>query len=321
MKKSCLSLVLSACLFSGLAYAEEKVYNAEKIADIFYALNGDPKDPQRKVNHAKGFCTHGSFIPAKGITSKIDIPLFNQKSIPTQVRYSLGGAHMSDKTKPRGMALKMMGDNDSWTMVMLNTEINFAKNPQEFGQFFEMRIPVNGKPDVEKIKRLTKEVDSYRNFEEYVAKTGVTGSVANIAFYSIHTFMVKDKKTGKMLPAKWKFVPVDGVKYLSETELKNKGDHFLEEDFKAYAKNKPVEYKMYLIYANKGDVIDNTTVLWKGKHKEEFVGTLKVSEYEGNGCNGDVYFPNEIPEGVGAPTDPLFEVRNEAYAITFSRRQ
>ena len=51
------------------------------------------------------------------------------------------------------------------------------------------------------------------------------------------------------------------------------------------------------------------------------MGTLNVSQYSGNTCNSDVYFPSEIPTGVGAPNDPLFDVRNQAYAITFGKRQ
>ena len=42
-----------------------------------------------------------------------------------------------------------------------------------------------------------------------------------------------------------------------------------------------------------------------GEHKEDFVGTLNVSQYSGNTCNSDVYFPSEIPTGVGVPNEPL----------------
>ena len=233
----------------------------------------------------------------------------------------MGGALKTDKSKPRGLAIKLNGENEAWTMVMLNTEINFAKNPQEFGQFFEMNIPVNRKVDKENVAKLMKEVDSYRNFIEYNSKRGITPSVSNIEFYSIHTFMFKDKKSGDMIPARWKFVPVDSIKYLTKEESEKKSDKFLEDDFSKYVKNKPVSYKMYLVYANKNDVTNDTTALWTGEHKEDFVGTLNVSEYSGNECNSDVYFPSEIPTGVGAPNDPLFDVRNQAYAITFGKRQ
>ena len=33
------------------------------------------------------------------------------------------------------------------------------------------------------------------------------------------------------------------------------------------------------------------------------LGNLNVSQYSGNTCNSDVYFPSEIPTGVGAPND------------------
>ena len=325
MKKNYLSLLLSAYLFTNIASANEKnmtnVYDAQRIADIFTTLNADPKDPKKKVNHAVGFCGNGSFLPSSEITSVLDIPFLKQKEINAQVRYSLGGALSSDKTKPRGMAIKIAGADETWTMVMLNTEINFAKNPEEFGQFFEMNIPVDGKQDREKISKLMKEVDSYRNFIEYNSKRGITGSVSNMEFYSIHTFMFKDKKSGDMIPARWKFVPVDGLKYLSKEELEKKSDYFLEDDFSNYVKKAPVAYKMYLVYANKNDVINDTTALWSGEHKEEYVGTLNVTKHSGNVCNSDVYFPSDLPTGVGAPIDPLFDIRNQAYGITFGNRQ
>ena len=162
MKKSFVSLFLSASLLAGISQANEdknsNIYDAQRIVDIFYTLNYDKNDPKGKMNHAVGFCGNGSFIPSKDITSKLDIPFLNQKSIDAQVRYSLGGALKTDKSKPRGVAIKLNGENEAWTMVMLNTEINFAKNLQEFGQFFEMNIPVNGKVDKENIAKLMKEV-------------------------------------------------------------------------------------------------------------------------------------------------------------------
>lgn len=311
----CFCLLINGYLFSNDASSDDG-YTAEKIADIFYKLNGDPSDPHRKINHSKGFCASGEFIPNKSLS--IDVPLLKSGAINAEVRYSLGGAIMDDKSKTRGMALRLLGNKEQWTMVMLNTEINFAKNPKEFGQFFEMKIPVNGKVDTEKIAKMTKEVASYRNFEAYTNKMGIS-KLENTPYYSIHTFMFK--KGDKMYPARFKFVPKDGIKYLSENELSKLDKDFLLSEFKTYTSNKPVEYDMYLVYANKGDVIDDTTALWSGKHKEEYVGTLKVSKYVGEDCNKDVFFPSDLPNGVNPPKDPLFDIRNATYGITFGRRQ
>ncbi len=298
-------------------------YDAEKIADVFYELNGDSKDPHKKINHAKGFCAIGEFVPVKNIKKILDIPLFENGNIQTQVRYSLGGGNpkASDKSKPRGMALKIEGEKDSWEIVMLNTEINFAKTPNEFGEFFAMRIPKNGKVDNEYIIKRTNEVASYKNFEKYLDNIGITGSVANTAYYSIHTFYFRDKKSKKFVPARFKFIPVSGVSYLSKDELTSIKDDFLESDFKNHVAKKPIEYKMILVYANPKDITNDTTALWSGKHKELEIGTLIVNKYDGVECNGDVFMPSILPNGVDAPKDPLFNVRSDTYSITFGRRQ
>ncbi|CAM3362405.1 catalase [Helicobacter labetoulli] len=315
------------CIVSGLliaavsAYANEaKQYDAEGIADVFYALNGDSKDPHKKINHTKGFCANGEFIPVDNITKTLNIPLLKEKSINTLVRYSLGGAMLSDKSKPRGMALKIQGQQDEWEIVMLNTEINFAKNPQEFGEFFAMRIPKDDKVDTAYITKRTSEVASYKNFEEYMKNVGITGSVANTMYHSIHTFYFKDSKN-KLIPARFKFVPASGVAYLKENELQKLSNDFLESDFKEKAKKAPIAYKMILVLANPKDKTDDTTALWSGKHKEIEVGTLLVKEHRGDVCNGDVFMPSMLPNGVEAPKDPLFDIRNETYGITFGRRQ
>lgn len=312
--------VFSLALLKAHDMHKHEEYDGEKMADVFYALNGDSKDPHKKINHTKGFCTTGEFIPAKNITKKINIPLFAEKNIPIQVRYSLGGGNpkASDKSKPRGLAVKMEGKSDSWEIVALNTEINFAKNPEEFYNFFAMMVPKNGS---ENIKKKIEEVESYRNFGKYLDGIGITGSVANTAYYSIHTFFIKDTKTNKLMPARFKIVPVSGVSYLSKDELAKKDDNFLESDFKSKVASKPIEYKLVFVYANEKDIIDDTTALWSGKHKEIEAGTLKVSKYDGMDCNRDVFMPNVLPNGMGEPKDPLFEVRNETYSITFGRRQ
>ena len=117
------------------------------------------------------------------------------------------------------------------------------------------------------------------------------------------------------------FVPVMGEKGLTPDEAKKLGNDFLEADFKNKVASKPIEYKMMLILANPKDKTDDTTALWSGKHKEVQIATLRVTKYDGEGCNRDVFMPAVLPKGVGAPKDPLFETRNEVYSITFGKRQ
>lgn len=297
-------------------------YDAEQIADMFFKLNPSAEKNKVKPNHTKGFCASGNFVPSKDINKEVDIGILKSDSIFADLRYSLGGAEINDKSKTRGLALNLSSDNEVWTMVMTNAEINFAKDANEFGQFFEMKIPVNGKLDTDKIKKLTNEVKSYKQFAEYTSKMGVSRSVANTPFYSTHTFFVKDAKTKKMRAVKWKFVPVDGIKNLSKEEEKSFSKDFLRADFEKRMKDsKPFAYDMYLIYANKNDIIDDTTALWTGKHREVLVGRLTVNKDEKESCDRAVYFPSNLSSGVEPPKDPLFDLRNQVYAITFGARK
>lgn len=315
----CLGGVLAPLSFLGAVELEK--YDSNKIADVFYQLNGDSNNPHKKINHTKGFCALGEFIPDSKAAKRFDIPLFSEKSIPTQARFSLGGGNenASDKSKVRGLALKMQGQKDSFETVMLNTEINFAKDPDEFGTYFALRIPKNGKVDSKKLEQYTQEVQSFRQHADYLKTLGITPSVANTAYYSIHTFYIKEGE--KLVAARWKFVPTQGEKTLSEAELKKLGNDFLKQDFKTKIAQKPIEYTMVLVLANPDDITDQTTALWSGKHTEIPLGTLKINAYDKDACNQDVFMPSILPQGIQAPKDPLFDVRNEVYGITFGRRQ
>lgn len=295
---------------------EELDYDAQAIADIFYQLNGDPHNPRKKLNHTQGFCASGELVPLGANLKHYDIPILRAQSLPVQIRFSLGGGNTSDKTKPRGLALKIAGHTESWEMALLNTEINFAKNPQEFGRFFAMRIPKDGKLDTQQIAKTTKEVASFRNYETYMAQVPLTANVADTTYHSVHTFFFRDV-AHREIPARFKFVP----KAHKPQDAHNLGDRFLESNFKQRIAQKPIEYTMILVLANPDDDIADTTALWQGAHKEVEIATLRVSAYNGRDCDLDVFMPAVLPEGIGAPRDPLFDVRNAVYAITFGRRQ
>lgn len=312
-----LTSVFTATLVA-FSFCTGKDYSAQEIADLFYQLNHTKIKPHAKINHSKGFCAKGVFEPVANATKIVNSEFLKQKSIPIEVRYSLGGALDNDNSKGRGMAIKMQGDTESWTMVMLNAEINFAKNAEEFGQFLEMRVPKDGKVDEAQIKKLTQEIDSFRNYEKYLQTIGITKNVAYTPFFSTHTFHFKDSK-GNYFPARWRLEPTK-VEYANKQELETIGKDFLLENFKDSIKKAPIVYKMYLTYPNKNDRIDDTTALWKGKHKEVLLGNFKVDSLSDYECNFEVFFPSDLPSGISEPKDPLFQIRNEVYGITFGFR-
>ena len=77
--KKVLTICASTCLLGTFVNAQETIYDPDKIAEIFYKLNGDPNDSKARVNHKKGFCANATFIADKNFNlSNLNIPLFNQ---------------------------------------------------------------------------------------------------------------------------------------------------------------------------------------------------------------------------------------------------
>lgn len=303
---------------------QEQKSDAEIIADYFYALNGDKDKPHKKVNHAKGFCASGEFIPDKKASKRFDIPLLENASVPTQVRFSLGGGNenQSDKSKNRSMALKIRGNGDFWEIAMTNSRINFAKNAEEFKQFMDLQLQVKNKTmSPEEADNERKKVSSFVNAAKETQNLTITRSYGNNAYHSVHTFYFKEKNKAKSIPARFSFVPKNGVKSLNQNELDSLSDDFLEANFKSDIAKSPIEFSLKLVLPNPKDDLKDTAKVWEGKHREITLGTLKVNKFDGYECNFEVFMPSILPQGIKPPNDDIFELRNVVYGITFGKRQ
>ncbi|MGX2972174.1 catalase [Helicobacter sp. T3_23-1059] len=314
---------------------------AQKITDLFYALNGDTTKPHKKINHTKGFCASGEFVPNKKETKDFAIPLLHQKSqkngvdsVEAKIRFSLGGDEQNDKTKSRAMAIKMQSkegspNSDFWEIAMTNSRINFAKNAGEFIEFMQINVEQKqGKITAEEAAKKRQAVQSFVNFAREIGTLGVSPSFANNAYHSVHTFFFK-KSSGELVPARFSFVPKSGIKYLNSKELEEVSQDFLESNFKKQLENGGITFSLVLELAKEGDSLSDTASLWadindngeKIKREKITLGELKINAFSGYECNGEVFMPSVLPEGIEPPKDDMFDVRNMVYANTFSKRQ
>lgn len=314
---------------------------AQKITDLFYELNGEATKPHKKINHTKGFCASGEFIPNQKATKDFAIPLLRQKSqknsaksVEAKVRFSLGGNEQNDKTKSRAMAIKMQSkegsqNSDFWEIAMTNARINFAKNAREFIEFMQINVEQKqGKITAEEAAKKREGVQSFVNFAREIGTLGVSPSFANNAYHSVHTFFFK-QSNGKLVPARFSFVPKSGIKYLNSKELEEAGKDFLESNFKKQLEHSAVSFSLVLEVAQDGDSLSDTTSLWaetndsgeKIKREKITLGELKINAFSGYECNGEVFMPSVLPEGIEPPKDDIFDVRNMVYANTFGKRQ
>lgn len=295
--------------------------DAQEIVEYFYTLNAEEANPHKKINHAKGFCAIGEFIPNKEVAKDFAIPLLHNKS-EVKVRFSLAGGNLkqSDKSKNRSLALKIQGKNDSWEMAMTNARINFATNASEFKQFMRLQVQQKeGKITQDEADKQRAKVRSFANFAKEAQSLPITPSFANSAYHSVHTFGFL-QSNGDLLLARFSFIPKAGIKGLSKEELDGLNDEFLESAFKKALSKAPVEFDLTLVVPNKNDKIKDTAQVWEGARENIVLGTLKVSKFDGYGCNGEVFMPSNLPQGIQAPNDDIFELRNLVYALSASKR-
>jgi catalase len=284
--------------------------------------------PGERRNHIKGTCALGEFVGSPEAAPYSRSALFSGKPVPVVARFSVTGGNpkVPDAAKnARGMALEFkLPGNNLQHMTMLNTPIFGAMQPRTF---LDLMIalkpdPATGKPDPEKMKAFKATHPDNLAQSDYLAKNNPPMSYASSGFWGIHTFKFinKDNKTTLV---RWRFVPQDGEKRLSDDELKTAPPSFLEQALITRTKQGPARWDMMVSIGEAGDPEDNPTLAWPDSRKQFKAGTLTISSampQKGAACEKINYDPLVMSDGIEPTNDPILQFRSQAYAVSFSKR-
>ncbi len=305
--------------------AQPEVSAAQVVAAIEDAFGVTPGE---RRNHIKGTCATGEFVglPAAAAVSRSG--LFSGKPIPVVARFSLNGGNpkVPDTTKnPRGMALEFrLPGGGVQHMTMLNTPMFGATQPRTF---LDLMIaikpdPATGKPDPERIKAFRATHPDSRAQAEYLASNNPPSSYGNSAYWGVHTFKFVDRDNKASL-VRWRFVPQDGEKRLSDEELKSSPANFLEAALIERTRQGPLRWDMMVAIGEPGDSEDDPTVLWPESRKQIKAGTLSITSatpQKGAACEKINYDPLVMADGIAPSNDPILLFRSPAYATSFAKR-
>ncbi|MCX7148389.1 MAG: catalase family peroxidase [Rhodocyclales bacterium] len=285
-------------------------------------------NPGQRRNHIKGSCAAGEFVGSKDAARYTRSALFSGKPVPVIARFSLSGGNPKapDTAKSvRGMALQFkLPGGALHNMAMLNTPIFGAANPQTFLDLMLALQPdaATGKPDPEKMKAFKASHPDNLAQAEYLATNNPPASYANSGYWGIHTFKFINRKKQTTL-VRWRFVPQDGEKRLSDDELKTAGANFLEQALINRTQQGPVRWDMMLTIGAAGDAEDNPTLAWPEDRKQLKVGTLTIKTampQKGAACEAINFDPLVMADGVAPSNDPVLQFRSPAYAVSFAKR-
>jgi catalase len=269
--------------------------------------------PGERRNHTKGTCALGSFVGTTQTAAYSRSPLFSGEPVPVVARFSLAGGNPRAKDaekSPRGMALEFRLPNGGLHhMTMINTPMFFAAMPRTF---LDKMIaltpdPATGKPNPESVKAFAATHPDNAGQADFLADHNPPPSYANSAYYGIHTFKFFNRD-GDVTPVRFRFVPIDGEKRLSDAELKSMPNDFLEQALIGRTMEGPVRWDMLLTIGQSGDPEDDPTRAWPKERMELKAGTLTIASamrQAGAGCEKINYDPLVMSDGIAPTNDPV----------------
>ena len=305
---------------------EQTEVTAEKVVNALEGAYGVNQGQRR--NHTKGVGALGFFVGTREAAVYSRSALFSGKSTEVVARFSLAGGdpQASDAEKsPRGMALEFrLPDGGLHHMTMIHTPMFFAAVPQTFlDKFIALaRDPATGKPDMAKFKDFARSHRDNDGQAKFLSENNPPPSYVNCAFYGIHTFKFINRK-GETTLVKFRFVPQDGEKQLSNAELEAAPRDFLEKALIARTTKGPVRWDMILTIGEAGDPEANPTILWPTTRREIKAGTLTITSAMPSAEAGSYkinYDPLVMADGIAPTDDPVLLFRSPSYAISYTRR-
>jgi catalase len=311
---------------SHLCMAAEKEVTASQVISALENTFG--VHPGERRNHIKGTCATGEFTGLQEAQAYTRSTLFSGESVPVVARFSMPGGNpkVPDNAKvPRGMALQFrLPDGSIQHMTMLNTPIFGAASPRTFLNDIVAKQPdpATGKPDPEKIKAFRANHPDSLPQAEFLANNNPPISWTNSSYFGIHAFKFVNRNDEVTL-VRWRFVPQDGEKQMSNEQLNNSPPDFLEQKLIERVKRGPAGWDMMLTIGKPGDPVDNPSLLWPGDRKEVKIGTLTISSaapQKNAQCEEINFDPLVMADGIEPTDDPILLFRSSAYALSFGKR-
>src|SRR5713226_9254908 len=323
---SMLALAVALAVGTPLAVAQQNEATSEEVVTALEGAYG--VHPGQRRNHTKGTCALGTFVGMPEAVAYSRSALFSGAVVPVVARFSLAGGdpEASDAERsPRGLGLEFRLPNGSLQhMTMINTPMFFAAMPRTFlDKMLALKPdPATDKPDPAALKAFAASHPDNQGQAKFLADNNPPKSYANSAYYGIHTFKFVNRDN-KITLVRWRFVPQDGEKQLSNAELTSMPTDFLEKALINRTRKGPVRWDMLLTIGEPGDPEDDPTILWPKERKELKVGTLTISSamnQEGARCEKINYDPLVMGDGIAATNDPVLLFRSPSYAVSFSKR-
>jgi len=281
--------------------------------------------PEFRANHAKGVVVEGRFKASAEAAGLSRAALFGDVDIPVTVRFSdsTGVPNLpdgSDDANPHGMAVKFHLPDGSDMDIVINSLKFFPVSTSE--EFRDLLIAISESgPDAAKPTKFEQFVASHPTIPAAFATVATPDSFADEAYFGINAFVFVNK-AGERQAIRYQMIP-EKVVHLDKAEAAKKAPDFLMEELPSRVKQGPVTFRFKAQLAAAGDDTKDPAKSWPEDRKVVELGVLTIDKAIDDSYAVQktlLFLPGQLTDGIEPSDDPMIDVRNGAYAVSFSRR-
>lgn len=298
----------------------------EQIVDTLTKLSGGPHKGYR-ANHAKGIVVLGEFVPAKSAASITKALHLQSTASPIVVRFSdaTGVPNIADASGnafPKGIAIRfMLPDGASTDIVSISVNGFPAATPEDFLGL--LNAVAASTPDAPKPSPVEQFLGTHPAALKFVTTPKLPPvSFATQPFYGVNAFKFTNAK-GESHYGRYRITPVKGAQFLSTEQAAKATDNYLFDELPARLAKDSVQFNLSVQIAEKGDAVNDATVVWPDTRQIVELGTLTIKKVDPNGVQYEkatMFNPLTLVEGIAASDDPILLARPAAYAVSYGRR-
>ena len=311
------SLGLPGVALAQDAPVEEQVVNAmNKVFGVHAGF---------RANHAKGVVVEGRFKASAEAAGLSRASLFGGADIPVTVRFSdsTGVPNLpdgSDDANPHGMAVKFHLPDGSDMDIVINSLKFFPVATSE--ELRDLFVAISqSPPDAPKPTRLEQFVASHPSVPAALGTIATPDSFAHEAYFGINAFLLVNK-AGERQAIRYQMLP-ETVVHLDKADAAKRAPDFLMAELPARLQQGPVTFRFKAQIAEAGDDTKDPSKPWPHSRKLVELGVLTIDKAVADSAAAQkklLFLPGQLTDGVEASDDPMIDVRNGAYAVSFSRR-
>jgi catalase len=304
--------------------ADDDAPLGERLVDVMNQLFGE--HPGMRAMHAKGVVVEGSFTPTGAGAKLSQAVLFQGAPTPVTARFSdaTGLPAIPDgdpNANPHGLGLRFhLADGGEMDVVTNSLKFFPVATGEEFLALLQA-VAASG-PDAAEPTPLEKFVATHPTVPKAFASTSTPASYARETYNGINAFVFVDAD-GKRQPFRFRLAPVAGQAHLSADEAAKQSPDFLADELRAELAKDPVRFRLLAQLAEPGDPTADPSQAWPDDRKLLDLGEIALTQPAADSGAAQkelMLLPGSVPEGIEPSDDPMIDVRNEAYAVSFSRR-